>query len=160
MPNKRDYYEVLGLSKDASGSEIKNSFRSLARKFHPDKNPDNPDAESKFKELQEAYAILSNPEERKKYDMFGHDRPGGSPFGSGGFQGVDISFDDLFGGGFESIFTQFFGGSPRNGPSKGSDLLVHHAVPFQAAMDGMEDELEIEALKDCDNCKGTGSRNS
>ena len=94
---------------------------------------------------------------RKKYDMFGHDRPGGSPFGSGGFQGVDISFDDLFGGGFESIFTQFFGGSPRNGPSKGSDLLVHHAVPFQAAMDGMEDELEIEALKDCDNCKGSGS---
>ena len=65
MPNKRDYYEVLGLSKDASGSEIKNSFRSLARKFHPDKNPDNPDAESKFKELQEAYAILSNPEEKK-----------------------------------------------------------------------------------------------
>ncbi|MBJ28770.1 MAG: molecular chaperone DnaJ [Euryarchaeota archaeon] len=157
MPNKRDYYEVLGISKDASGSDIKNAFRSLARKFHPDKNPDNPDAESSFKEIQEAYAILSNPEERKKYDMFGHDRPGGSPFGSGGFQGVDISFDDLFGGGFESIFTQFFGGSPRNDSSRGSDLLVRHKVPFQAAMDGIEDELEIEALKDCDDCEGTGS---
>jgi len=157
MPNKRDYYEILGISKDASDSDIKNAFRSLARKFHPDKNPDNPDAESSFKEIQEAYAILSNPDERKKYDMFGHDRPGGSPFGSGGFQGVDINFDDLFGGGFESIFTQFFGGSPRNGSSRGSDLLVHHTVPFQAAMDGMEDELEIEALKDCGVCKGSGS---
>ena len=96
MPNKRDYYEVLEIKRGASESEIKNAFRSLARKYHPDKNKNDQDAESKFKEIQEAYAILSNPEERRKYDMFGHDRPGGSPFGSGGFQGVDISFDDLF----------------------------------------------------------------
>ena len=110
MPNKRDYYEVLEIQRGASESEIKNAFRSLARKYHPDKNHNDHDAESKFKEIQEAYAILSNPDERRKYDMFGHDRPGGSPFGTGGFQGVDISFDDLFGGGFDSIFIQFFGG--------------------------------------------------
>ncbi len=156
MPNKRDYYEVLEIKRGASESEIKNAFRSLARKYHPDKNKNDQDAESKFKEIQEAYAILSNPEERRKYDMFGHDRPGGSPFGSGGFQGVDISFDDLFGGGFESIFSQFFGGS-QGTVSRGSDLLVRHVIPFQATMEGTEEELEIEALQDCSACSGSGS---
>ena len=159
MAAKRDYYEVLGIDSKASESEIKNAFRSLARKYHPDKNPGDGEAESKFKEIQEAYAILSNSDERKNYDMFGHDRPGGSPFGSSGFQGVDISFDDLFGGGFDSIFSQFFGGSQRNA-SRGSDLLVRHMVPFQAAMDGADDEMEIEALRDCSICSGTGSRKS
>ncbi len=157
MPNKRDYYEVLEIQRGASESEIKNAFRSLARKYHPDKNHNDHDAESKFKEIQEAYAILSNPDERRKYDMFGHDRPGGSPFGTGGFQGVDISFDDLFGGGFDSIFSQFFGGTQSSG-SRGSDLLVRHSVPFQAAMDGLEEELEIEILKDCSSCNGSGSK--
>ena len=121
MPEKRDYYEVLGIDKAATDLDIKKAFRSLARKFHPDKNPDEPEAEMKFKELQEAYTILSNPEERRKYDMFGHDRPGGSPFGPRGFQGVNINFDDLFGGGFESIFSQFFGDSASSS-SRGSDL--------------------------------------
>ena len=130
MSGKRDYYDVLGISKDASEDQIKQSFRSLARKYHPDKNPDDPEAESMFKEIQEAYAILSNPEERRKYDVFGHERPGGSPFGSRGFQGVDINFDDLFGGGFESIFSQFFGGQQQD-RSHGSDLLVRHSVRFR-----------------------------
>ncbi len=156
MPKKGDYYGVLGVDKAASDTEIKRAFRSLARKYHPDKNPEDPEAEMKFKEIQEAYAILSNPEERRKYDMFGHDRPGGSPFGSGGFQGVNISFDDLFGGGFESIFSQFFGDS-TSGSSRGSDLLVRHSVPFQAVMDGMEDEMEIDILRGCDGCGGSGS---
>ena len=156
MASKRDYYDILEVNKDATEDQIKQSFRSLARKYHPDKNPNDAEAESKFKEIQEAYAILSNPEERRKYDVFGHERPGGSPFGSRGFQGVDINFDDLFGGGFESIFSQFFGSQQSDG-SRGSDLLVRHSVPFQAAMDGLEDELEIEALKDCDGCKGLGS---
>ena len=156
MSGKRDYYDVLGISKDASEGQIKQSFRSLARKYHPDKNPDNPEAESMFKEIQEAYAILSNPEERRKYDVFGHERPGGSPFGSRGFQGVDINFDDLFGGGFESIFSQFFGGQQQD-KSHGSDLLVRHSVPFQAAMDGMDDDIEIEVLKHCSSCNGSGS---
>jgi len=158
VADKRDYYDVLGLEKNSSDTEIKSAFRSLARKHHPDKNPDDPDSERRFKEIQEAYAILSNPQERRKYDMFGHDRPGGSPFGSSGFQGVNISFDDLFGGGFESIFSQFFGDSHSNS-SKGSDLLVRHSVPFQAAFQGMDDELEIEVLKECNECGGTGSRN-
>jgi molecular chaperone DnaJ len=156
MASKRDYYEILGVDKGASDNEIKQSFRSLARKYHPDKNPNDEEAESKFKEIQEAYAILSNPEERQKYDVFGHERPGGSPFGSRGFEGVDISFDDLFGGGFESIFSQFFGGQ-QNDRTRGSDLLVRHTVSFQASMDGLEDELEIEALRGCDSCNGSGS---
>jgi len=156
MSGKRDYYDVLGISKDASEDQIKQSFRSLARKYHPDKNPDDPEAESMFKEIQEAYAILSNPEEKRKYDVFGHERPGGSPFGSRGFQGVDINFDDLFGGGFESIFSQFFGGQQQD-RSNGSDLLVRHSVPFQAAMDGLDDDIEIEVLKNCLPCNGSGS---
>ena len=157
MSGKRDYYDVLGVSRDATEEQIKQSFRSLARKYHPDKNPDNPDAESMFKEIQEAYAILSNPDEKRKYDTFGHNRPGGSPFGSRGFQGVDINFDDLFGGGFESIFSQFFGGQQQD-RSHGSDLLVRHSVPFQAAMDGMDDDIEIEVLKICSSCSGSGSK--
>ena len=156
MASKRDYYDILEVDKGASDDQIKQSFRSLARKYHPDKNPDDEDAETRFKEIQEAYAILSNPEERRKYDVFGHERPGGSPFGSRGFQGVDISFDDLFGGGFDSIFGQFFGGQQTD-RKRGSDLLVRHSVPFQASMDGLEDEIEIEALKDCDSCNGSGS---
>ena len=156
MSGKRDYYDILGISKDASEDQIKQSFRSLARKYHPDKNPDDPEAESMFKEIQEAYAILSNPEERRKYDVFGHERPGGSPFGSRGFQGVNINFDDLFGGGFESIFSQFFGGQQQD-RSHGSDLLVRHSVPFQAAMDGLDDDIEIEVLKNCPPCNGSGS---
>ena len=159
MVDKRDYYEVLGIPKDSSESEIKKAFRSLARKFHPDKNPDDPSAENKFKEIQEAYAILSNSEERRKYDTYGHNRPGGSPFGPGGFQGVNINIDDLFGGGFESIFGQIFGSSRSNNRrKKGGDLLVRHTVPFQFVYEGVDDELEIEALTSCINCNGSGSR--
>ena len=157
MSGKRDYYEVLEVSKDATDSEIKRSFRSLARRFHPDKNPDDAEAETKFKEVQEAYAVLSNPDERKKYDMFGHDQPGGSPFGPGGFQGVNISIDDLFGGGIESIFSQIFsGGRPRR-RSRGTDLLVNHEVTFQTVFDGAEESIEIDVLKTCEECEGFGS---
>ena len=150
MPGKRDYYEVLEVSKDATDSEIKRAFRSLARRYHPDKNPEDAEAESKFKEVQEAYAVLSNPDERKKYDMFGHEQPGGSPFGPGGFQGVNINLDDLFGGGIESIFSQIFSGGGTTRRNRGRDLLVDHEVPFQAAMDGHEDEIEIDIIRDCE----------
>ncbi len=105
---KRDYYEVLGLDRNATSDDIKRAFRSLARKFHPDKNPDDPDSESKFKEVQEAYAILSNPDEKSKYDRYGHNRPGGNPFGPDGFQGVDINIEDLFGGRFREYFWEYF----------------------------------------------------
>ena len=156
MVAKREYYEILELEKDATEQEIKKSFRKLARKYHPDKNPDNPEAEKKFKEMQEAYAILSNPEERRKYDMFGHNRPDGSPFGPGGFQGVDISFDEIFGGGFDSIFSQFFGSSQKRNTA-GSDLLYHHSVPFITAMNGSDEEIEIDVDKKCISCDGNGS---
>ena len=156
MVAKRDYYEILELEKGATEEEIKKSFRKLARKYHPDKNPDNPEAEKKFKEMQEAYAILSNPEERRKYDMFGHNRPDGSPFGPGGFQGVNISFDEIFGGGFDSIFSQFFSSSQKRNTA-GSDLLYHHSVPFITAMNGSDEEIEIDVDKICISCDGNGS---
>ena len=156
MTEKRDYYEVLGVSKNSSDGDIRKAFRSLARKFHPDKNPNDSEAEKKFKEVQEAYAILSNPEERRKYDTFGHSGHGSSPFGPGGFQGVIISLEDLFGGGFDGIFNQFFGSSRRRS-SKGDDLIYRHTVPFQVAMDGSEEEIEIQALRNCIECDGSGS---
>ena len=157
MAGKRDYYEVLGVARDATDSEIKRAFRSLARKHHPDKNPDDPESEKRFKEVQEAYAVLTNPEERRKYDTFGHEQPGGSPFGPSGFQGVNISIDDLFGGGFESIFSQIFSGGRGPRRSRGRDLLLNHEIPFQAVMDGYEDDIEIDVLKSCEKCQGTGS---
>ena len=100
MSEKRDYYEVLGVDNKATDKDLKKAFRSLARKYHPDKNPDDEEAEARFKEVQEAYAILSNSEQRRQYDMFGHNRPGGDPF-SGGFQGVNINFEDIFGDGLD-----------------------------------------------------------
>ena len=160
MVGKRDYYEVLGVARDATDSEIKRSFRSLAREHHPDKNPDDPESERRFKEVQEAYAVLSDREERRKYDTFGHEQPGGSPFGPSGFQGVNISIDDLFGGGFESIFSQIFSGGRTTRRNRGRDLLMDHEVPFQAAMDGQEDEIEIDGLRACEQCNGSGSESS
>ena len=160
MVGKRDYYEVLGVARDATDSEIKRSFRSLAREHHPDKNPDDPESERRFKEVQEAYAVLSDREERRKYDTFGHEQPGGSPFGPSGFQGVNISIDDLFGGGFESIFSQIFSGGRTTRRNRGRDLLMDHEVPFQAAMDGHEDEIEIDVLRACEQCNGSGSESS
>ena len=106
----RDFYDVLGVSRGASGDDIRKAYKKLSRKFHPDKNPDDAEAETKFKEVQEAYAVLSNPDQRRQYDMFGHDSPGGSPFGSGGFEGVKINLDALFSGGLELLFTGIFGG--------------------------------------------------
>jgi len=163
MSGKRDYYEILGIDRNSSASEIKNAFRSLARKYHPDKNQGDPESEIKFKEVQEAYAVLSDSNEKKKYDTFGHNRPGGSPFGPGGFEGVNISIEDLFGGGFESVFGSIFGSGGRTRRTKrqrGSDLLVRHSVSFQAVMDGSEESLEFQVLKTCKNCSGLGSSSS
>ena len=157
MAGKRDYYEVLGVARAATDSEIKRAFRSLAREHHPDKNPEDPESERRFKEVQEAYAVLSDPEERRRYDTFGHEQPGGSPIGPSGFQGVNISIDDLFGGGFESIFSQIFSGGRTTRRNRGRDLLVDHKVPFQAVMDGYEDEIEIDVLRVCEGCNGSGS---
>lgn len=154
--SKRDYYEVLEVGKDASDAELKKAFRTLARRNHPDKNPDDPDAENRFKEIQEAYAVLSNPDQRRNYDMFGHESPGGNPFGPGGFQGVNISMDDLFGGGFDSVFSQFFGGGGRGGRSRsrGNDVLISHSINMEMAMVGGETEVEANLQVSCETCDG------
>jgi molecular chaperone DnaJ len=159
MAEKRDYYEVLGVGKDASDGDLKKAFRSLARKHHPDKNPDDSEAEHLFKEVQEAYAVLSNPDQRRQYDMFGHDSPGGSPFGPGGFQGVNINLDDLFGGGgFESIFSGMFGGGRASRGRRGSDVLLRQPITLEEVFTEAEIEVSAKLSASCESCNGTGAK--
>lgn len=160
MAEKRDYYEILGVGKDASDGELKKAFRSLARKYHPDKNPDDSDAEHMFKEVQEAYAVLSNPDQRRQYDMFGHDSPGGSPFGPGGFEGVNINLDDLFSGGFESIFSGMFGGGRGTRGRRGSDVLLRHRITLEEIYNEGEIEISANLSAACSTCDGTGAQSA
>ena len=157
MVEKRDYYEVLGVSKDASDGDLKKAFRSLARKYHPDKNPDDPESEKMFKEVQEAYAVLSNPDQRRQYDMFGHDSPSGSPFGPGGFEGVNINLDDLFSGGFESIFSGMFGGGRSSRARRGNDVLIRHSITLEQIFSEEEIEINAKLSANCDSCGGSGA---
>nr|AIF21293.1 chaperone protein (dnaJ) [uncultured marine group II/III euryarchaeote KM3_99_A09] len=154
---KRDYYEVLEIGRDSTASEVKKAFRTLARRNHPDKNPDDPEAENRFKEIQEAYAVLSNPDQRQRYDTFGHEQPGGGPFGPGGFDGVNISVDDLFSGGFESIFSSMFGAQGGRRTNRGNDVMIRHTIPFEMVLDGGDQELEAELKIPCGTCDGRGS---
>ncbi|MEM0897325.1 MAG: molecular chaperone DnaJ [Verrucomicrobiota bacterium] len=163
---KRDYYEVLGVSKDANDSEIKKAYRKLAVKFHPDKNPDDKAAEEKFKELGEAYEILSDGDKRAKYDRFGHaafQGGGGGGRSSGGVDPFDI-FSQVFGGGgggAGSIFEEFFGGGGGRGgrmQSRGADLRYDLQITLEEAAEGVEKQLEIEKAAVCDTCSGTGSK--
>lgn len=153
---KRDYYEVLGVDKNASDSEIKMAFRRLAKKYHPDVSKEE-NAEEKFKEAQEAYAVLSDPERKKKYDQFGHAafEQGSGGFGGAGFDfsGFDFSsiFDDLFGGGFSS-----FGGSSSRRKSRGADSLLEMNITFMEAILGCKKEIEITTTDECDECHGKG----
>jgi molecular chaperone DnaJ len=155
MSDKRDYYEVLGVSKQADESELKKSFRSLARKFHPDKN-DAPDADEKFKEIQEAYAVLSDADKRRNYDRFGHNSPGGSPFGPGGFQGFNINLEDILGGDFFSNI--FGGGRSRASQRQGHDILIRHEISLKSVLEGGTDEAEVELPTQCTDCEGTGAK--
>ncbi len=161
--NKRDYYEVLGVSKNATEDEIKRSFRKLAKQYHPDVNKE-PGAEEKFKEIGEAYAILSDPEKRRQYDQFGHvafDPNAGGGFG--GFSGfstddIDLSsiFGDLFGGAFGG-FGGFGGRSNRkNRPVKGQDSLIRMNLTFEEAVFGCEKSLKLDLDEKCDKCDGKG----
>ena len=139
MADKRDYYEVLGVSKGASDDEIKKAFRQTAKKYHPDMHPDDPEAEEKFKECQEAYAVLSDPEKRRQYDQFGHSAFDGS-MGGGGFDFSGMDFSDIFG----DIFGDFFGGGSRrtnNGPMKGQNVRARVNIKFEEAAFGLEKDI-------------------
>lgn len=154
---KRDYYEVLGVERGAGAAEIKSAYRKLALQHHPDKNPDDPAAEEKFKEASEAYACLSDPEKRARYDRFGHE---GRPFGEGGFaEGFGgAGFGDIFG----DIFGEIFGGGAARGGGRqrgrGADLRVDKELEFEEAAFGTEFELEIPRRKRCDTCSGSGCK--
>ncbi|WP_294400745.1 molecular chaperone DnaJ [uncultured Clostridium sp.] len=157
MANK-DYYEVLGVQKSASDDEIKRAFRKLAVKYHPDRNQGNAEAEEKFKEINEAYQILSDPDKRAKYDQFGSaafDGTGG--FNGGGFGGFD-GFDM---GGFGDIFESFFGGGGssrrRNGPVRGNDIEYTITLTFEEAVFGVEKEISVTRSENCEHCSGSGA---
>jgi molecular chaperone DnaJ len=157
MSDKRDYYEVLGLQKGASDDEIKKAFRKMAMKYHPDKNPDNKEAEEHFKEVNEAYAILSDPDKKSKYDRFGHAGvdPNAGFGGAGGFGGFG-GFEDIF-----DMFTGAFGGGGstrrRNGPQKGRDLQKAITISFEESVFGCKKEIEITKYVTCKNCNGSGA---
>lgn len=172
MTTKRDYYDVLGVSKDATGSELKKAYRKLALKFHPDKNPDDKEAEEKFKELGEAYEALSDDDKRAAYDRYGHAAfenggGGGGGFGGGGFHDASDIFSQVFGGafgggggGFEDLFGGGGGRRRRNpsGRQPGSDLRYDLEISLEEAAVGIQKELEIEKLEACDTCNSSGSK--
>lgn len=156
---KRDYYEVLGVSKGASAEEIKKAYRKMAIKYHPDKNPDDPSAEDKFKEAAEAYEVLSNPEKKARYDQFGHQAAGQGGFGGGGMNMEDIfsQFGDVFGGGFDG----FFGGGGRSGGRsvrKGSNLRIKLKLSLAEIANGAEKKIKVKRQVACDHCNGNGSK--
>ena len=170
MAEKRDYYEVLGVSKTASEQEIKSAFRKKAKEFHPDLNKDDPNAAEKFKEAQEAYSVLSDENKRKMYDQYGHAGVGNGGPGAGGFGGYsnfdgsgfdfgDI-FDSIFGGsagGFGG-FSNFGGGSSRqtSRATRGSDILMRMNLTFDEAIYGCEKKFNLDVVEDCDECHGHG----
>ncbi len=165
---KRDYYEVLGVPKDADDATLKKAYRTLGKKYHPDANPGDKDAEEKFKEVSEAYQVLSDPEKRRQYDQFGHaafDSGAGGGYGGyggfggfGGFDGADMGdifgdlFGDLFGGGRSTRSSRY------NGPSRGANVQTSVRLTFEEAVFGCEKEIEINYKEECPSCRGTGAR--
>lgn len=158
---KRDYYEVLGVDRNADDAALKKAYRVLAKKYHPDMNPGDAEAEKKFKEASEAYAVLSDPEKRRQYDQFGHTAfEGGGAGGEGGFGGFSSAdFGDIFG----DIFGDFFGGGRRsgranNGPMKGANVRKGVRITFEEAIFGCEKELDVILKEPCKTCNGTGAK--
>jgi len=160
--SKRDYYEVLGVDKNATAAEIKKAYRKKAIQFHPDKNPDNKEAEEKFKEAAEAYEVLSNPEKKSKYDQYGHAGLGGAGgFGGGGMNMDDIfsHFGDIFGGAFGG-FGGFGGGGgrTRRHVNKGSNLRVKVKLTLSDVANGVEKKIKVKKKVSCTTCSGTGAK--
>jgi molecular chaperone DnaJ len=163
--SKRDYYEVLGVDKNASEQEVKKAYRKMALKFHPDKNPDNPEAESKFKEAAEAYEVLSNADKKGRYDQYGH---AGMKNGPGGFGGAGMSMDDIFsqfgdifGGAFGGAFSGFSGGGrsqTRRRVNRGSNIRVKVALTLQEISNGVEKKIKVNKYIGCNTCEGTGAK--
>src|SRR5215470_14498687 len=160
--SKRDYYEVLSVSRTATDQEIKSAYRRLAVKYHPDKNPDDAGAEEKFKEAAEAYSVLSNTEQRQRYDRFGHagvssGAAGAGNWGAPGFGGIEDILGDLFG--FGDVFAG--GGarasSRRSAQQRGADLRYDLEITLEQAADRMTAQLRIPKLETCEACKGTGA---
>ena len=174
MATKRDYYEVLGVNKNATDDELKKAYRKLAKKYHPDANPDNPkEAEAKFKEVNEAYEVLSDAQKRRMYDQFGTADPsqgfgggaGQGPFGSGGYYSYTSGFDDF--GDLGDIFSSFFGGGfgSRGGrsatsPEKGADLKASIDITFEESFLGCEKEIVLTRSETCTRCNGSGAKSS
>ena len=157
----QDYYSVLGVSKSASGDELKKAYRQIAKKYHPDRNHGNPEAEAKFKEATEAYEVLSDANKRAQYDRFGHaafQQGAGDASGAGGFSDI---FEAFQGGGMGDIFESFFGGASgrqRTSAQRGSDLQYHAQVEFEEAIFGASIEVEIPRMESCETCQGKGAK--
>jgi len=151
---KKDYYEVLGLNRDASEEEIKKAYRKLAMKHHPDRNPDNPNAEEHFKEAKEAYEMLSDPNKRAAYDQYGH--AGVDPQSGMGGQGFGGGFADAFG----DIFSDIFGSGPRNRSNvyRGADLRYNLEIGLEEASRGVETKIRIPTMEECETCHGSGAK--
>ena len=156
MATKRDYYEILGVVKTAPGEEIKKAYRKVAIKYHPDKNPDDPTAEDKFKEAAEAYEVLSDPDKRARYDRFGHQGMGGG--GAQNMEDIFSQFGDIFGG---SGFEGFFGGGRSQGQRvrKGSNLRIKLKLDLEEVANGVEKKIKVKRYTECSVCTGTGAKN-
>ncbi|MFA6542132.1 MAG: molecular chaperone DnaJ [Bacteroidota bacterium] len=163
MANKRDYYEVLGVQRGSSTDEIKKAYRKLALQFHPDRNPNNKEAEEKFKEATEAYEVLSDQQKRQRYDQFGHQAMhGGSDYHTyQNFNDIFSQFGDIFGGS-GSIFEEMFGGTqsrrPRSAGEQGSDLRIRLKLSLEEIAEGVEKKIKIKKWKTCGTCSGSGAR--
>ncbi len=159
MADKRDYYEVLGVEKNADDDALKKAYRKLAKKYHPDMNPGDAAAAEKFKEASEAYAVLSDPQKRQQYDQFGH-----AAFEQGGFDAGGFDFSDIFGGmgGMGDIFSDLFGGGRRqrnpNAPMQGANVRARVSISFADAISGCTRNVEVTLKDECTNCHGTGAR--
>ena len=162
MATKRDYYEILGIAKNAAGDEIKSAYRKMAIKYHPDKNPDDPTTEDKFKEAAEAYEVLSNADKRARYDRYGHQGMGGGGGGPQNMEDIFSQFGDIFGGGGGGGFEGFFGGGRGQAgrrQRKGSNLRIKLKLDLEEIANGVEKKIKVKRYVACQPCSGTGAKN-